>query len=70
MVTRELIHSKIDNLSPEELDELDKIIRQMNLEKRKAKKKGALAKIRKVKISAPKDFSVNHDLYIAGKRRG
>ncbi len=39
----------------------------MNLEKRKSKKKGALAKIRKVKISGPKDFSVNHDLYIAGK---
>ncbi|MBV6399736.1 MAG: hypothetical protein CNIPEHKO_00013 [Anaerolineales bacterium] len=70
MASRELILSEIDNLNSKELDELYKVIRQMNLEKRKSKKKGALARIRKVKISGPKDFSVNHDLYIAGKRRG
>jgi hypothetical protein len=69
MVTRELVHSEIERLNTEELDELYKLIRQMNRGKRKPKKKGALSKIRRVRISGPRDFSINHDLYIAGKRR-
>ncbi len=69
MVTRELIHSEIENLNAQELDELYKLIRQLNRGKRKSKKKGVLSKIRRVKISGPRDFSVNHDLYITGKRR-
>jgi len=69
MVTRELIHSEIDRLSAEDLDELYKLIRQLARTKHKSRKKGALSRIKQVKISAPKDFSVNHDLYIAGKSR-
>ena len=69
MVTRELIHSEIDRLSAEELDELYKLIRQLSRAKRKSRKKGALSRIKRVRISAAKDLSVNHDLYVAGKTR-
>ena len=66
MVTRELIYSEIDRLNADELDELYKLIRQMSQTKRKSKKKGALSKIRRIKIVAPRDFSLNHDHYIVG----
>ena len=66
MVTRELVYSEIDRLNADELDELYKLIRQMSRTKRKSKKKGALSKIKRIKIMAPKDFSLNHDQYIAG----
>lgn len=69
MVSRELIHSEIDRLGAEELDELYKVIRQLNRTKRKSRKKGALSRIKQVKISASRDFSIKHDLAIAGKRR-
>ncbi|MBV6452698.1 MAG: hypothetical protein MHPDNHAH_03460 [Anaerolineales bacterium] len=69
MVTRELIHSEVDRLNADKLDEVYEHIRQLNRGKRKLKKKGVLSKIRRVKISGPKDFSVNHDLYISGKNR-
>ena len=67
MVTRELIHTEIDRLNTEDLDELYKMIRQLSRGKRKSRKKGALSRIKRVRISAPKDLSVNHDLYIVGK---
>ena len=70
MVTRELIHSEVDRLNLEELEELHKLIRQLTRSKQKTKKKGALARIKKVKVSAPKDFAVNHDRYITGEPRG
>lgn len=69
MVTRELIHSEIDRLNGEQLEELHKLIRQLNRAKPKAKKKGALARIKKIKISAPKDFAANHDNYASGEAR-
>ena len=69
MVTRELIHSEIERLNAEELDELYKLIRQFNRGKRKTRKKGVLSKISQIKISGPRDLSVNHDRYITGKRR-
>ena len=68
MVTRELIHSEVERLNAADLEELYKLIRQLNRAKRK-KKKGALSRIKQVKISAPKDFSANHDLYATGERR-
>ena len=66
MVTRELVYSEIDRVNADELDELYKLIRQMSRTKRKSKKKGALSKIKRIKIMAPKDFALNHDQYIAG----
>ncbi|MBI3161663.1 MAG: hypothetical protein HYZ23_04100 [Chloroflexi bacterium] len=64
MVTRELINSEIDRLNLDDLDELYKLIRQLSRAKRKTKKKGALARIKQVKVSGPKDLSVNHDRYV------
>ncbi len=69
MVTRELIHSEIERLNVEDLDELYKLIRQLSRAKRKSKKKGALSRIKQIKISAPKDFSINHDRYVTGEHR-
>jgi len=69
MVTRELIHSEVERLNAADLEELYKLIRQLNRAKRRSKKKGALSRIKQVKISAPKDFSANHDLYATGERR-
>lgn len=69
MVTRELIYSEIERMNVEDLDELYKLIRQLSRAKRKSKKKGALSRIKRVKVSAPKDFSINHDRYITGERR-
>lgn len=69
MVTRELIYSEIERLNVEDLDELYKLIRQLSRAKRKSKKKGALSRIKRVKVSAPKDFSINHDRYVAGEHR-
>jgi hypothetical protein len=66
MVTREFIHSEIDRLSMEQLEELHKLIRQLSRPKPKVKKKGALARIKKIKISAPSDFAANHDHYASG----
>ncbi len=69
MVTRELIHSEIERLNVEDLDELYKLIRQLSRGKRKSKKKGALSRIKRIKVLAPKDFSVNHDQYVVGEHR-
>jgi hypothetical protein len=69
MVTRELIHSEIDRLNSAQLEELHKLIRQLNRPKQKARKKGALARIKKIKISAPSDFAANHDRYASGEPR-
>lgn len=69
MVTREIIHSEIDKLTVEDLEELYKLIRQLSRAKRKTRKKGTLSRIKRVKISAPKDFSINHDSYVIGKAR-
>lgn len=70
MVTRDLIHSEIERLDADSLEELYKLIRQLNHAKRKPKKKGALSKIKQIKISAPKDFAQNHDQYASGEKRG
>jgi len=63
IVTRELIHSEVERLNVEDLDELYKLIRQLSRAKRKPKKKGALSRIKRIKVSAAEDLSANHDRY-------
>jgi len=69
MVTKELIHTEIDNVSGEYLEELYEIIRRFVQSKRQAEKPSLMSRLKSITIDAPEDFAVNHDLYITGEKR-
>ena len=70
MVTKELIHTEIDTVSGEYLEELYEIIRRFVQSKRQAKKPSLMSRLKSITIDAPEDFAANHDLYIiTGEKR-
>ena len=70
MVTRELVKEEIERLNREELSEVYKFIKQKLVQpKVKTKKRSLMASLRAIKIDAPEDFAINHDLYVTGEKR-
>ena len=69
MVTKELIHSEIDSISDEYLDELYNLIKGFAESMKNGKKQSFMSKLKSIKIDAPKDFATDLDLYMSGEKR-
>lgn len=70
MVTRELVKAEIERLNRKELSEVYEFIKQKSVKsKSKSKNKSLMANLKAIKIDAPEDFAVNHDLYMTGEKR-
>ena len=69
MITREIIINKIQQIPEPYLGELYEIIKKFEVARKNEKPKQSLmAKLRNIKITAPRDFSQTADLYVAGDK--
>jgi len=69
MITKEMIHSEIDNIGNEYIDELYSLIKSFAESRKNGEKQSFMSKLKSIKIDAPEDFSTNIDLYISGEKR-
>ena len=69
MITKELIHSEVDAISDEYLDELYNMIKKFVESRENGKKQSFMSKLKSIKIDAPEDFAANLDLYMSGEKR-
>ncbi|WP_017293624.1 hypothetical protein [Geminocystis herdmanii] len=58
MVTKQKIQEKLDNLTPEQLNQVYGIIEELSNLENVEKKPSLMAKLQKISIDAPEDFSV------------
>ncbi|MDT7603405.1 MAG: hypothetical protein QOF61_1402 [Acidobacteriota bacterium] len=68
MATKEEIKSEIEKVPEERLAELYQIVRRFAQSKPSSSKPTLMSKLRRVRISAPPDFSENIDLYLTGEK--
>lgn len=68
MTLKELIYEEINKLEEENLKELYEVVKRFIQIKSTQPKLGVLAKLKRVKIQAPIDFTANLDLYINGEK--
>lgn len=68
MITKQLVHAEIERLPDEDLDAVYFFILQVKRTKGKLQS-SFLQKLKQVQISAPADFSANHDAYANGAER-
>jgi len=69
MITKELIHSEIDGVSDEYLDELYRVVKDFAASRKNGKKQSFMSKLKNIKIDAPEDFAANLDIYMSGEKR-
>lgn len=69
MITKELIHSEIDSINDEYLDELYSVIKSFIESRKNNKKQSFMSKLKSIKINAPADFAANLDQYMSGEKR-
>jgi hypothetical protein len=69
MTLKELIYEEINKLEEENLEELYQVVKRFAQVKSTTPKLGALAKLKRVKIQAPIDFTANLDLYLNGEKQ-
>jgi len=58
MVTKQKIQEKLDNLTPEQLNQVYGIIEELSNLENVEKKPSLMSKLQKISIDAPEDFSV------------
>ncbi len=68
MATKEEIKSEIEKVPEERLAELYQIVRRFTQSKPTSSQPTLMSKLRRVRISAPSDFSENIDLYLSGEK--
>ena len=68
MATKEEIKSEIEKVPEERLTELYQIVRRFTQSRPSSSQPTLMAKLRRVRISAPSDFSENIDLYLSGEK--
>lgn len=68
MVTKEEIKSEIEKVPEERLAELYKIVRRFAQSRPLSSQPTLMSKLRRIRISAPPDFSENIDLYLSGEK--
>jgi len=68
MRTKELIQAEIDRINEEDLDELYSLVKDFTQSKQPSRKQSLMAKLRRIRIDAPDDFSTNFDLYASGEK--
>ncbi len=69
-VTKDSIKAEIDRIPADKLETLDRFIKELGTVRELPKIEGEsfMAKMRKIKIDAPPDFSRNIDLYMNGEK--
>lgn len=70
MSTRERINIELNSIDDESLDELYEIVKRYVALRRGSGASGIMAKLSRVRIQGPPDFSENLDLYLSGEKRG
>ncbi|MGB9182090.1 MAG: hypothetical protein WCB68_22870 [Pyrinomonadaceae bacterium] len=68
MITKEEIKSEIEKVPEERLAELYQIIKAFTQSRPASSKPTLMSKLRRIRISAPPDFSENIDLYLSGEK--
>jgi hypothetical protein len=68
MATKEEIKSEIEKVPEERLAELYQVVKSFTQSKPKCSESSLMSKLRRVRISAPPDFSENIDLYLTGEK--
>ena len=68
MITKEEIKSEIEKVPEERLAELYQIVRRFTQSRPLSSPPTLMSKLRRVRISAPPDFSENFDLYLSGEK--
>jgi len=68
MITKEEIKSEIEKVPEERLAELYQIIRRFTQSRPSPSQPSLMSKLRRVRISAPPDFSENVNLYLIGEK--
>lgn len=58
MVTKQIIQEKLNNLTPEQLNQVYGIIEELSNLENVEKKPSLMSKLQKISIDAPEDFSV------------
>lgn len=58
MVTKQKIQEKLDNLTPEQLNQVYGIIEELSNLENVEKKPSLMSKLKKISIDAPDDFSI------------
>ena len=58
MITKQMIQEKLKNLTEEQLNQVYGIIEQLSDSENAVKKPSLMSKLRKIKIVAPEDFSI------------
>ena len=58
MVTKEIIQEKLEDLTPEELNQVYGLIEQLSSAEKPGKKPSLMSKLRNISIDAHEDFSV------------
>jgi len=70
MISKEVIKKEIDNIPEERLGELHQLIKEFTKSKNAWNKGNLMAKLRRIKIQGPKDFSKNIDAYLSREISG
>lgn len=65
---KEEIKSEIEKVPEERLAELYQVVKDFTQSKPKSSESSLMSKLRRVRISAPPDFSENIDLYLTGEK--
>jgi hypothetical protein len=68
MVTKEEIKSEIEKVPEDRLAELYRIIKSFTRLTPPPSQPTLMSKLRRIRISAPPDFSENIDLYLTGEK--
>jgi hypothetical protein len=68
VVTKEEIKSEVEKVPDERLPELYQIVKRFAQSEQSSSKPTLMSKLRRIRISAPPDFSENIDLYLSGKK--
>ncbi|GAB4297910.1 MAG: hypothetical protein Fur0025_36150 [Oscillatoriaceae cyanobacterium] len=58
MVTKQMLQEKLENLTPEQINQIYDMIETLTVEEKSGDKPSFLSKIQQIKIDAPEDFSV------------
>jgi hypothetical protein len=68
MATKEEIKSEVEKVPEERLAELYQVVKGFTQSKLKSSEPSLMSKLRRIRISAPPDFSENIDLYLTGEK--
>ncbi len=68
MVTKEIIKSEIERVPEDRLEELYEVVKIYSRTETENNGDTLFAKLRKISIDGPEDFSENLDLYLSGDK--